>query len=111
MAVKKNKALSAEARENRIIALVIDKEEERIAAGQATAQELCYWMKLASSKERLEREKLELENELLAVKAEAIKAQQRTEELYQEALAAFRSYRGEQPDYDYDDYDEDEYDD
>lgn len=102
---KRKKALSAEARESQIIALVIDKEEERIRSGKATSQELCYWMKLASSRDRekLEREKLERENELLLAKVDALRTQQRTEEFYQEVLDAFMSYRGDTPDNDSDD--------
>ena len=81
-----------EARENQLIALAIDAVEERIRNKTATSQELCHFLKLASSKERLEKEKLALEKELLAAKAEAIKSQQRVEELYANALSAMRSY-------------------
>lgn len=97
---RRKKARTPEARENQIIALVVDIEEERIRSGKATSQELVYWLKLASSKEKLEREKLEMENELLAAKAEAIRAQQNTEEMYKKALAAMRSYQGEPEDED-----------
>lgn len=103
---KRKKALTPEARENQIIALVIDVEEERIRNGQATAQELIHWMKLASAKARLEQKKLENENLLIQAKVDAIKAQQNTEELYKKALAAMRSYQGEPEEEDYDDYDE-----
>jgi hypothetical protein len=37
---------------------------------------------------------LEYENELTKVKIEQVKSAQRTEELYQEALTAMRSYSG-----------------
>ena len=88
----RRKATSMEARENQLIALAIDAVEERIRSRTATSQELCHFLKLASSKDRLEKEKLELEKELLAAKAEAIKSQQRVEELYANALSAMRSY-------------------
>lgn len=52
-------------------------------------------MKLGSTRERLEQQRLEHENELTRVKIEALESQKRVEELYMEALNAMRSYSGE----------------
>jgi hypothetical protein len=46
---------------------------------------------------------LEAKNELLLAKTEAIKAAERTEQLYAEAIKAFRIYEGEGDEEDYDD--------
>ena len=51
-------------------------------------------MKLGSTKERLEKEKLQEENKLLKAKTEALQSQKRVEELYAEALKAMRGYAG-----------------
>ena len=49
---------------------------------------------------RLERDKLARENELLKAKQENLEAMKRSEAVYEEALQAFRSYRGETEDLD-----------
>jgi hypothetical protein len=52
-------------------------------------------LKLGSTREKLEQERLEHENELTRVKIEAIESQKRVEELYLEALSAMRAYSGD----------------
>ena len=88
-------ALTPAARENQLIALAIDRAEQQLLDGTASSQVITHYLKLGSTKERLEREKLERENELLRAKAESIQSAQRIEELYKNALDAMRSYRGE----------------
>ena len=92
---KSRPALTPEARENQLIALAIDRAEQQLLDGTASSQVITHYLKLGSTKERLEREKLERENELLRAKAESIQSAQRIEELYKNALDAMRSYRGE----------------
>lgn len=87
-------APTPEARENQLIALAVDKVEERMRTGKASSQEYIHFLKLASTKQQLELEKLKRENELLAAKREALEAAKRTEEMYTKAIAAMRSYSG-----------------
>lgn len=68
--------------------------ERQLREGTASAQVITHYLKLGSSRERLEQEKLALETELVKAKTEAIAGQQRQEELYKEALAAMRAYSG-----------------
>ena len=91
-------ALTPEARENQMIALAVDLAEKQLIEGSASAQVITHFLKLATSRERLEKEKLEKENELLRAKTEAIESAKRVEELYSDALRAMRSYRGESDD-------------
>lgn len=86
-------ALSPEARENQLISLAVDLAEKQLIEGTASAQVITHYLKLATVKEQLEREKLAKENELLRAKTEAIRSAQRVEELYANALDAMRSYR------------------
>lgn len=86
--------LSPEAYENRLISKAYKSVEQRIDNGEATAQELVHFLKLGSTKEQLELEKLKKENELLRVKADAIQSQKEVKELYTEAIDAFRKYSG-----------------
>lgn len=99
-------ALTPEARENQLIALAQDRAEEQLRNGTASSQLIVHYLRLATQKEMLERKQLEAKNELLAAKTEALKAAERTEELYAEAIRAMRDYGGasassdEPPDYD-----------
>lgn len=72
--------------------------EEQILNGTASSQVITYFLKLGSSKERLEKEKLEEENKLLRAKTEALQSAARIEELYEEAVAAFTDYKGDADD-------------
>lgn len=86
---------SPEARENRLISLAYDLVEQRLLDGTATSQETTHFLKLGSTKERIEREILERQKELLVAKTDALKSAKRVEELYADAIAAFRSYSGQ----------------
>lgn len=87
-------AKTMEARENQLIARAVDLAEKQLSEGSASAQVITHYLKLGSSKERLEKEKLANENELLRAKTEALQSQKRVEELYAEALNAMRVYSG-----------------
>ena len=87
-------ALSPEARENQLIALAVDLVEQRLLDGTASSQETTDFLKLGSSKNRLELEKLEEENKLLRAKTENLQAQKGMEEAYLEALNAMKTYSG-----------------
>ena len=69
--------------------------ERQLREGSASAQVITHYLKLGSSRERLEQEKLALETELVKAKTEAIASQQRQEEMYKEALMAMRAYSGQ----------------
>ena len=100
-------AMSPEARENQMIAYAVDLAEKQLREGTASSQVITHYLKLGSSKERLEREKLERENELLRAKAENLQSAQRSEEVYKKALQVMRTYSGQQTDEEDDDYDYD----
>lgn len=91
---KMRPALSPEARENQLVSLAVDLAEKQLMEGTASSQVITHYLKLGSTKERLEREKLEKENELLRAKTEALQSAQRVEGIYEEALKAFRTYSG-----------------
>ena len=87
-------ALTPDARENQLISLAMDLVERRLLEGTASSQETTHFLKLASSKERLEKEQLENKIELLKAQAEAVKSAQHGEEIYAQALNAMRRYSG-----------------
>ena len=88
-------ALTPESRENQLISLAIDLAEKQLLEGTASSQVITHYLKLGSTKERLEKEKLEKENELLRAKTEALQSAKQIEELYAEAIRAMRSYSGD----------------
>lgn len=83
-----------EARENQLIGLAVDLAEKQLIEGTASSQVIAHYLKLGSTKEKLEKEKLQKENELLDAKSEALRSAKRIEELYQNALNAMRVYSG-----------------
>lgn len=94
---RRRPATTPEARENELIALAHDLAEDQIRAGHASSQVITHFLKLGSSRERLEQERLAHENELLQVKRQHIESQARVEELYMQALSAMQSYSGNEP--------------
>nr|DAI86325.1 MAG TPA: hypothetical protein [Caudoviricetes sp.] len=98
-------ALTPEARENQMIALAVDLVEQRLLDGTASSQETTHFLKLGSTKNRLEMEKLQEENRLLRAKTASLESAKRSEELFAEAIKAFHRYSGQGVDTD----DEDEY--
>lgn len=92
---KRAPAASPEAREDQLIALAEARAEEQLRNGTASAQVICHYLKLGSQRERLEREKLKNEVELMKAKKKAIDSGERIEALYSEAMKAVLRYRGE----------------
>lgn len=87
-------ATSPEARENQMISLAVDLAEQQLMDGTASSQVITHYLKLGTTRARLEKEKLERENELLRAKTKAIESAERVEELYSNAIAAMKRYSG-----------------
>jgi hypothetical protein len=88
-------AVTPEGRENQLISLAVDLAEKQMEAGTASAQVISHYLKLGSTREKLEQERLEKENHLLGVKAEQMASAKKIEELYETALNAMRAYAGQ----------------
>lgn len=93
--IKIRPALTPEARENQLISIAYDLVEKRLLEGTASSQETTHFLKLGSTKERKEKEKLQEEITLLKAKTENLKSVKRTEELMEEAIRAMRMYSGQ----------------
>lgn len=91
-------ALTPEARENQLISLAMDLVEQRILDGTASSQETTHFLKLASSKAKLEKQLLEAQAEMAMAKKEALDAQRRSDEDLKEVIRAFRQYSGQSED-------------
>ena len=95
LVVNIRKADTPEGRERQIIAEAYDLAERRILDGSASDTLLKELIKVGSTRERLEREILEKQRDLISAKTDAMRAQKRVDELYAEALDAFKSYHGD----------------
>lgn len=87
-------ALTPEARENQLIYLATELAEQQLRDGTASSQVITHYLKLGSSKERIEKEILEKQKELISAKTEALQSAKRIEELYANAISAMRQYSG-----------------
>ena len=96
--IKSPPVLTPEARENQLISLAIDLAEQQLRNGTASSQVITHYLKLGSSKEKLEKEILEEQKKLVVAKTSAIESQERIDELYAGAIAAMRSYNGQSED-------------
>lgn len=96
-------ALTPESRQNQLISLATDLVEQRLLDGTASSQETTHFLKLGTTKARLEQTRMELENELIKAKTEALQSAKRVEELYANAIIAMKKYSGAGDDNEYED--------
>lgn len=94
---RRKPATTPEGRENEMVSLATDLAEEQIRNGTASSQVITHFLKLGSTRERLEQARIEGETELQKAKIEAIESHKRVEELYVDAIGAMRAYAGETP--------------
>lgn len=92
---RRRPATTPEGRENQLVSLAVELAEKQMREGTASAQVITHYLKLGSSREKLEQERLAQENELLRAKTEALVSQKDREEVYLNALNAMRSYKGQ----------------
>ena len=92
---KSRPALMPEARENQLISLAVDLAEQQLREGTASSQVITHYLKLGSTKEKIEKEILEKQKELIEAKTQNLQSAKRIEELYTDALNAMRNYSGQ----------------
>lgn len=100
-------ALTPEARENQLIYLATNLAEQQLRDGTASSQVITHYLKLGSTKERIEKEILEKQKELITAKTESLQSAKRIEELYANAITAMRQYSGHGGADDYDEESDD----
>lgn len=87
--------LTPEADEQQAIALAMSLVKQRLADGTASAQETVHFLKLATTKSKLENQLLEAQTEVAIAKKEALQTGAELKELYADALKAMRNYSGQ----------------
>lgn len=88
--------LTPEAREDQLVALATNLAEKQLLDGTASSQVITHYLKIGSTKERIEKEILKEQKDLIKAKTEALKSEKRVEELYAKALDAMRRYSGQE---------------
>ena len=87
-------AQTPEARENQLIALAVNLAEQQLRDGTASSQVITHYLKLGSTKEKIEKEILEKQKDLIIAKTENLQSTRRIEELYEKAISAWGTYSG-----------------
>ena len=77
-----------------MISAAVDLARQQLEAGTASAQVITHYLKLGTTRERLEQERLRKEIALIEAKVDSQASIGRQEELYDNALKAMRSYQG-----------------
>ena len=84
--------MTAEDAEDQLVSLAVGLARQRLQDGTASNQLIAEIIRMGTTKERLQKEKLRKENELLKAKTESLKSQQNSEAFYSEVLKALKSY-------------------
>lgn len=87
-------ALTPEAREQQLIAYAVDLAEQQLLDGTASSQVITHYLKLGTTRERLEQKRIEQEIELQKAKTKALGDIEETRVLYENAIKAMREYAG-----------------
>lgn len=88
-------SLDPEVRQNQLISYAIDLVEQRLLDGTASSQETTHFLKLATQESRLKNQLLDAQAQVAIAKKEALESQKHSEELFAEAIKAFRNYSGQ----------------
>lgn len=91
-------ALTPEARENQLVSLAVDLAEKQLREGTASSQVITHYLKIGSTKERIEREILNKQKDLIVAKTETLQSGKNLESLYNEAIEAMKHYGGNRED-------------
>lgn len=89
-------ATTPEEREHQLVSLAVDVAEKQMREGTASSQVITHFLKLGSTRERLEQERLHQENLLLEERIQTLASGRHVEELYTEAIQAMRAYSGQE---------------
>lgn len=104
--VKKSpESRTPESRLNYLTNLAVDEAEKRLLNGTATTQLLVKLIDYGTTKAKMELKKMMMDLEVSNAKINQIQSQQSSSELYEQALKAFASYKGESSEDSFDDED------
>lgn len=91
---KRSPARTEEGRENQMVSLATNLAEKQLREGTASSQIITHYLKLGTTREKLEQEKIARENLLLEAKVDQLAAAEDLKNLFTNAMDAFRGYAG-----------------
>lgn len=94
-ASRRKPATTPEQNENRLIGLAVSLAEQQLRDGTASSQVISHYLKLGTTREQLEQERIANENRLLQAKVESLESAKNIEKMYTEAIAAMKTYSGQ----------------
>lgn len=93
---KQKPSMDPAAREAQLINLSYNLAEEQLRDGKASPSVITHFLKLASTREHLERQILESQKTLIEAKAGSIQRDKESEDLARDAIEAIKGYRSSQ---------------
>lgn len=91
---RRQPATSAADREQQMIELADRLAEKQLSDGTASSQVMTHYLKLGTTREKLEQEKLHNENLRLQAQIAQLQSQQRAEDMMKELLETMKVYSG-----------------
>lgn len=91
----KARRVTASGREKEMIRKAERLAERQLDEGTASAQVITHYLKLGSERERLERDKLRRENDLLRAKVKNYESVEKSGEFYEKVIQHLKLYSGE----------------
>lgn len=88
-------SMSDDAREQRMIKYATDLAEKQLREGTASSQVITHYLKLGSSREKLEQREKEQNIKLSQAKINSLESEARSEQMFADAISAFKRYSGE----------------
>lgn len=89
------RARTPEAREAQLVALSYDLAEEQLLKGTASSQVMSHFLKIGSTREKIELQKIRQETMLVEAKVKDLANVEEMKVLYTEAMDAMRGYSGQ----------------
>lgn len=90
------RARTPEAREQQLVALSYDLAEKQLLKGTASSQVMSHFLKIGSTREKIELEKIKQETILVSAKVQDLANVEDMKKLYTEAMDAMRGYGGQE---------------
>jgi hypothetical protein len=85
-------ATTPEARERQLVNLAVNLAEKQLLDGTAAPSVINHFLKMASTRETIERDMLEKQSRLIEAKAQSISKDREAEELAKAAIEAMKNY-------------------
>jgi hypothetical protein len=87
-------ATTRKGREDQLITLAYDVAEEQLRSGKASSQVITQFLKAGSTRDEIEKKRLEKQIEEMQAKIDNMVSAEHIEHLYEKAIEAMRRYQG-----------------